>query len=166
MSARPPAIDCASSLLQGVFEIRTHATVEGGSKKRHFYTYKPLLTRFRRGEFDYRQVPRERDAAIYQQTWNGYSDPSVCYEVVRIRRREGFQIDGRLVEPAEVYPSSQARGLEGWTVRDKESAFRKLRELILQKESANLLKKSPTQNSERCSESIKLRGDVKNSCDG
>ena len=35
-----------------------------------------------------------------------------------------------------------------------------------QKESANPVKKSPIQNTKRCSESIELRGDVKNRRDG
>ena len=43
----------------------------------------------------YRQIAREGDAAIYEQTSSGWCNPSVCYEVIRIRRREGFQIGGR-----------------------------------------------------------------------
>jgi hypothetical protein len=59
-------------------------------------------------------------------------------------------------------------GVDGWTDRDKEFALQKLQEIInaLQKESANRVKKSPIQNTKRCSESIKLRGDVKNRRDG
>jgi hypothetical protein len=53
----------------------------------------------------------------------------MCYEVVRIRRREGFQINGRLVEPAEVYPNSEAWGVDGFTFTDKDAAFAKLREV-------------------------------------
>jgi hypothetical protein len=51
---------------------------------------------------------------------------------------------------------------DGWTVHDKESAFRKLREIMntRKKESANPVKKSPIQNTERCPEGLKLRGDV------
>jgi hypothetical protein len=103
---------------------KTHATAEAWSKERHFY--KPLPTRFRRDGFSYRQIAREGDAAIYEQTWNGCSNPSVCYEVIRIRRREGFQIDGRFVEPAEVYPKSEAWGTDGFTLTDKNAAFAKL----------------------------------------
>ena len=71
---------------------KTSATAEAGSKKRH--SYKPLPTQFRRDGFDYRQVARERNAAIYQQTSSGCQNPSACYEVIRIRRREGFEIEG------------------------------------------------------------------------
>jgi hypothetical protein len=53
--------------------------------------------------------------------------PSVSYEVVRIRRREGFRIDGRFVEPAEVYPNSDVWGVDGFTLTDQDAAFAKLR---------------------------------------
>jgi hypothetical protein len=88
-----------------------------------------LPAQFRRDGFNYQQIARKGDAAIYEQTWSGCSNPSVAYEVIRIRRREGFQIDGRLVEPAEVYPSSGAWGLDGFTLADKDAAFAKLREV-------------------------------------
>jgi hypothetical protein len=109
-------------------EIKTRATAEAGSKKGH--SYKPLPIQFRRDGFNYQQIVRERDAAIYEQTSTEVgSNPSVCYEVVRIRRREGFQIDGRFVEPAEVYPNSDAWGVDGFTFTDKDAAFAKLREV-------------------------------------
>jgi hypothetical protein len=88
-----------------------------------------LQKEFRRAGFTYRQIAREGRAAIYKQTWNGCSDPSVGYEVVRIRRRGGFQIDGRLVESAEVYPNSETWGVDGFTLTDKDAAFAKQREL-------------------------------------
>jgi hypothetical protein len=107
--------------------IKTRATAEAGSKKQPFY--KPLPTRFRRDGFNYQQIAREGDAAIYEQTWNGCRNPSVCYEVIRIRRRDGFQIGERFVEPVEVYPKSEAWGVDGFTLTDKDAAFAKLREL-------------------------------------
>ena len=85
---------------------KTRATAEGGSKKGRFY--KPLTKEFRRDGFTYRQIAREGNVAIYEQRWTGCAEPSVCYEVIRVRRREGFQIGGRFVEPAEVYPKSEA----------------------------------------------------------
>src|SRR5438067_1206729 len=106
--------------------IRTRARGEAGTKKQR--SYRPLATEFSRNGFDYRQIARERDAAIYEQTWSGCPNPSVCYEVIHIRRREGFQIDGRSVEPAEVYPHSDAWGRDGFTCTDRDAAFAKLRE--------------------------------------
>ncbi len=106
---------------------KANATAEGGAKKRH--SYKPLPKEFRRGGFSYKQIARQRDVAIYQQTWNGCRNPSISYEIIRIRRREGFQIGEKLIEPYEIYPNSDAWGVDGFTVTDKEAAFAKLREL-------------------------------------
>jgi len=106
---------------------KTHATAEAWGKERHFY--KPLPTQLRHGGFEYRQIARERNAAIYEQRWGGCADPSLCYEVIRIRRREGFEISGRYVEPGEVYPNSEAWGVDGFTLTDKDAAFAKFRKL-------------------------------------
>lgn len=106
---------------------KTCARAEAWGKKRHFY--KPLPSHFWHDGFEYRQIAREGDAAIYEQRWGGCADPSVCYEVIRIRRREGFQIGARLVEAAEVYPASESWGTDGFTFTDKDAALRKLREL-------------------------------------
>jgi hypothetical protein len=106
---------------------KPRSTAEGGSKKGHFY--KLLAKEFRRGGFQYRQIARERNAAIYEQHWTGCAESSVCYEVIRIRRREGFQIGGRFVEAAELYPRSEAWGTDGFTLTDKDTAFVKLCEL-------------------------------------
>jgi hypothetical protein len=127
MSGRQKTINCVLPLPQGALDIKTRATAEAWSMKHAFC--KPLPARFRRNGFDYRQIARERDAAIYEQTWSGCAEPSVCYEVIRIRRRDGFQIGGRFVEPAEVYPNSDAWGVDGFTLTDKDAAFAKVREL-------------------------------------
>jgi hypothetical protein len=127
MSLRQKPINCVVPLPQGAFDIKTRARPEAWGKEHD--SYKPLPTRFRRDGFEYRQIAREGNAAIYEQTWSGCAEPSVCYEVIRIRRRDGFQIGGRLVEPAEVYPSSRAWGVDGFTLTDRDAAFAKLREV-------------------------------------
>jgi hypothetical protein len=128
MSAQQKTINRMLPLLQNVLDIKTRATAEAWGKKRD--SCKPLRTQFRRDGFDYRQIAREGDAAIYEQTWSGCSDPSVCYEVIRLRRRDGFQIGGRFVEPAEIYPKAEAWGVDGFTLTDKDTAFAKLREVF------------------------------------
>jgi len=107
--------------------IKTHARTEARGEKEH--SHKPLPVEFRADGFNYRKVTREGEWAIYEQTWSGCDDPNVCYEVVRIRRREGFEIDGRFVEPAEIYPHSRTWGVDGFTLTDKGAAFAKLREV-------------------------------------
>jgi hypothetical protein len=106
---------------------KTSPTAEGRSKKR--YSYKPLSKEFRRDGFDFRQIAREGKAAIYEQIWSGCPNPNISYEVIRIRRREGFQIGGKFIEPAEVYPRSEAWGTDAFTFADREAAFAKFREL-------------------------------------
>ena len=105
---------------------KTSATPEAWSKKSH---YRPLPREFRHDGFTFRQIERTKNAAIYEQTWDGSSNPSVCYEVIRIRCREGFKIGERWVEPAEVYPNSEVWGKDGFTFTDKDAAFTKFHEL-------------------------------------
>lgn len=106
---------------------KTRATAEGGCKKRH--SYKPLPVQFRHSGFYYRQIAREGNAAIYEQTWSGSDDPAICFEVIRIRRREGFEIGGRVIAPAEIYPRSEAWGVDGFALTKKDAAFCKFREV-------------------------------------
>ena len=109
---------------------KTRPTAEGGTKKDRFY--RPLPTRFRRNGFDYRQIASERDAAIYAQRWTGCLEPSVCYEVIRIRRRDGFQVSEKFIEPYEVYPNSDAWGVDGFTFTHRNKAFDKFFEISLE----------------------------------
>src|SRR4029453_2453501 len=97
---------------------KTSGTAEAWGKKCR--SHRPLPKEFRRDGFTYRQIAREGSTAIYEQRWDSCPNPSVCYEVIPIRRRDGFRIDGRFVEPSEVYPNSKAWGVDGFTVTDKE----------------------------------------------
>lgn len=105
---------------------KARATAEACSNKGHFC--RPLPSRIRHRGFDYEQIHREGDFAIYRQTWEG-NEHSAAFEIIRIRRREGFHIDGRFVEPAEVYPNSEAWGIDGFTLTDKDLAFTRLRKM-------------------------------------
>jgi hypothetical protein len=109
---------------------KTRSTAEGRGRKGH--SFERLPKEFQRGGFNYRQVAREGDAAIYEQRWTGCPNPAICFEVIRIKRREGFQIDGRFVEPAEVYPASERWGVDGFTVTDRNKAWDKFFEISLE----------------------------------
>jgi hypothetical protein len=91
-----------------------------------------LRKEFRHDGFTYRQIARERNAAIYEHTWNGCPNPSIAYEVIRIRRRDGFQISDRFVEPAEVYPRSELWGVDGFTLTNRDKAWAKFSEISLE----------------------------------
>jgi hypothetical protein len=56
-------------------------------------------------------------------------NPSVCYETIRTRGREGFEIAGRSVESAEVFPNPEASGVDGFTFTVRQAAFAKMRKL-------------------------------------
>jgi hypothetical protein len=103
------------------------ATAEARCKKSQFY--KPLPKEFRHDGSQYRQIACEGGAAIYEQRCSGCAEPSISYEVIRVRCREGFPISGRFVEPAEIYPKAEAWGADGFTFTDKDAAFTKLREI-------------------------------------
>lgn len=105
---------------------KTRATAEARSEKSR---YRLLPKEFRHDGFTFRRIAREGNAAIYEQTSNGCAEPSPCWEVIRIRCREGFRIGGRFVEAAEVYPNSEAWGVDGFTFTDKDPAFARLRAL-------------------------------------
>src|SRR5215471_8730177 len=109
---------------------KTRSSAEGRSKKKHFY--KPLPNEFRRDGFHYRQIAREGDIAIYEQTQLSYTEPSRSYEVIRIHRRDGFQISEKFIEPYEVYPNSEAWGVDGFTFADRNRAFEKFFEISLE----------------------------------
>jgi len=108
-------------------QVKTVSTAEGGEQNQP--SYKPVPTRFRHGGFDYRQIVREGDGAIYEQTKPEL--PEFCaFEVLRIRQRDGFSIAGKWIEAAEIYPSSESWGVDGFTCPDKEAAYRKLKEIL------------------------------------
>ena len=109
---------------------KTSATAEAPTKECD--SYKPLPKEFRRNGFNFRQMAREGDLAIYEQTWLSCAEPSRSYEVIRIRRRDGFQIAGRFVEPAELYPPSELSGADGFTFPDRNKAWDKFFEISLE----------------------------------
>ena len=106
---------------------KTRATAEASSKKGQFC--KVLPKQFCHDGFRYRLIVREGHAAVYEQRCIGCAEGSVSYELIRVRRREGFLINGRFVEPAEIYPKGKAWGVDGFTFTDKDAAFARLLEM-------------------------------------
>jgi hypothetical protein len=94
--------------------------------------YKPLEAYLKRGEFNYKQLVRHADAAIYSQTWHARSKPSIAFEVICIRRHNGKEIKGQRVEASEFYPSGSEWGKYGFTFNNRNTALRKFRELSRQ----------------------------------
>ena len=130
MSPRQKTLNVVLPLPQDAFDGKTRATDDARTRKEH--SYKPLPKEFHRDGFQYRQIAREGDAAIYEQKWLGCADPTSAYEVIRIRRRKAFQIGGRFINPAEVYPNSEAWGVDGFTFTDWNKARAKFFEMSLE----------------------------------
>jgi hypothetical protein len=86
---------------------------------------------FTLGGFNYRQIAREGDWAIYEQRWR--DSKNVCYEVIRIRREEATTFpSGRSYPAREVYPPSEAWGVDGFTFTDRDKARAKFFEISLE----------------------------------
>jgi len=108
-------------------QVKTVSAAERGEQNQP--SHKPIPSRFRLWGGDYRQIAREGNAAIYEQTKPGC--PDLCaFEVIRIRRRDGFSIAWKWIEAAEVYPTSESWGADGFTCAGREAAFRKSKELL------------------------------------
>lgn len=89
--------------------------------------YKPLKTAFRSKGFDYRQLRRTGDVALYEQTKSGLS--STWFEVVVVQRHEAYEIGGSKIDAAETMPSASKWGTCGFTYRDMKEAEKRFDEL-------------------------------------
>jgi hypothetical protein len=94
----------------------------------HVPTYKPLQTSFRSKGFDYRQLRRIGDVALYEQTKPTLSRK--WYEVVMVQRHDTYELGGRTIEAAETMPSTSQWGRLGWTYRDPKEARSRFDELV------------------------------------
>ncbi len=98
---------------------------------------KTLETEFESKGFRYTQVRRDGDVAIYKQSRidgalvNGshMHGSHSAFEVVKIRRHNGYTLAGISFPPAEMYPSSSLWGLFGWTCVTLEEAEQKFQKL-------------------------------------
>ncbi len=90
---------------------------------------KTLETTFTSSGFVHEQIVRDGNLAIYRRFKQVGGKEH--FEVVRIRSHSGFKIPGteKMAEPAEMYPSGEQWGLNGWTYPDRESAETKFQEL-------------------------------------
>jgi hypothetical protein len=77
--------------------------------------------------FDFHQVIREGQVAVYRQTKAGTSIED--FEVILIQRRPGGIFQGKPFEARETYPVSEEWGLQGWTYQAKERAMAKFNAL-------------------------------------
>lgn len=81
--------------------------------------YKPLKESFSRKGFTFTLLKREGDKAIYEQKMGS---KLLAYEVIKVRRHDGYTIAGVFMEPSETYPSDSDWGTYGWTYTKLEQA--------------------------------------------
>ena len=86
---------------------------------------KILEEQFEHTGFNFQQITRKNNYAIYRKTKEGVRN----YEVVVIKSHDGKDIMGRYYEPSEIYPASSNWGHDGWTYISLESAVDKFNEL-------------------------------------
>lgn len=86
---------------------------------------KPLELKFRKNGFDYEQVYREGDIAIYKQTQGS----GTWFEVFTVQKNAARIIAGVVIAASESMPGNEAWGQKGWTYRDFPAAMSKATEL-------------------------------------
>lgn len=89
---------------------------------------KTIPETFEKSGWHFRQIKRRGECAIFER-WKGGGVPH--FEVVRIRQHKGFKIPGTeiMAEPAEVYPSDNTWGRDGFTFTKIEESLMKFEQL-------------------------------------
>jgi hypothetical protein len=89
--------------------------------------------------FNYHQVVREGDVAIYSQ--EGFA-----YEVIIVQRHNGYTAFGKTYPPAEYYPKNEDWGKKAWTISGGDDVLHrakvKMREVIEAREAKAAKKKA------------------------
>lgn len=82
---------------------------------------------FKANGFIFTLLSRKGNIAIYKKDKPEYP----CgFEVILIKRHDGYEIAGNKVEPSEVYPSSEQWGSLGFTYTELDKAEKKFKELL------------------------------------
>jgi len=89
--------------------------------------YKVIPSEFKKKGFNYKQVRREGNKAIFEQTREGSDIHN--FEVVKLGRHNGYVMGGVKIEPAETYPGSSLWGIMGWTCTDLDSANKRYNQI-------------------------------------
>jgi hypothetical protein len=88
---------------------------------------------FEKNGWQFRQIERRNQWALFERRKPG-GKPH--YECVRIRSHNGFKIPGTetMAEPAEIYPSNETWGRDGFTLLSLERGIAKLDEVAATQE--------------------------------
>lgn len=72
--------------------------------------------------FKLQQIKRDGDVAIYKKQLDDGESENYHYEVIAIKRHNGYEIAGVKMPPAEMYPSDSQWGDWGFTCNNLEDA--------------------------------------------
>ena len=88
---------------------------------------KKIEKSFKKYGFDFKQIKRVGDVAIFQQSKSTW--PDVRYEVVKIGKHSGYYLGGSKLESAETYPGASLWGIQGWTYTTLELAEKQFKKV-------------------------------------
>lgn len=91
---------------------------------------KPLPSSFTKNGFHHALIERSGLLAIYRR-WKRPENPH--FEVIKIREGRAFEMDGKQLEAAEIYPDATKWGKSGWTFSGEDCqsrAFACFRDLL------------------------------------
>lgn len=85
----------------------------------------PLPTSFKKDGFQFDQIERRGNLAIYRQ----HKGKIEAFEVVKIKQRNAWSAFGRNFPAAEHYPASESWGTDGFTLPTLADARAKMQSL-------------------------------------
>lgn len=94
----------------------------------------PLPITFRHNHFDFQQVRREGDVAIFEKKHPEHSGPS--WEVVIVQHNKAWRIAGKDIPAKESMPCSEAWGIYGWTDLTLEAAESRFNAMVTSRQDA------------------------------
>lgn len=83
---------------------------------------KKIEKSFKKYGFDFKQIKRVGDVAIFEQSKPEWPAGDVRYETVKIGRHNGYYMGGQKITAAETYPGNSLWGIQGWTDTSLEKA--------------------------------------------
>jgi len=89
---------------------------------------KKLEKEFTSLKFNFKQIMREKDFAIYERTYEDGKHKH--YEAIKIKSHNGYEIAGVKIAPSECYPGSNSWGIDGFTCQTREDAVKTLNRMI------------------------------------
>lgn len=100
---------------------------------------KQLDKKFTHLKFEFSQICREGDFAIYSRKY--FDSENVHFEVVRVLSHNGYAIGGEIYPPSEYYPSANSWGTDGFTCVSRAAAYKRLEKMMENDKKRELEKK-------------------------